>query len=378
MPPEAPPSRRLEREISDPLLAMQSFPYRRRFFPLGFELQIESNSEEILTAAQESWGEQVSPITPSGYLLKLRLGVLPSGGALCPPATVVRANSHLLTILADQENFAVCDLRLGEAFGWISPSCLAHRSYLRYHFLEAIALCLLSGSHITPIHGAAISLNHRGLLLCGESGAGKSTLAYACARSGWTFTSDDASYLLWKQERTSGEQHPLDLPQEQPRVRGNAYQVRFRPSARDLFPELEGRGLTPRTEGKPSIEVRTAELTRITIAPEASIHAIILLHRHDSAEVNLKRLTREDIEPYLEASLFPLEGIRQLQASALEPLLRLPVYEIHYRDLAPAIASLEQLTREIDPWTAQVPPKIDTLNRQKLLQNIQPFQLNSH
>ena len=100
-----------------------------------------------------------------------------------------------------------------------------------------------------------------GLLLCGASGAGKSTLAYACARTGFTYTTDDASYVVWNVKRAS--------------IRGNAHQVRFRPSALSLFTELEGRELTPRTEGKPSIEVRTAELPYIATAVEAAVDAVL-------------------------------------------------------------------------------------------------------
>ena len=160
-------------------------------------------------------------------------------------------------------------------------------------------------------------------------GAGKSTLAYACARAGWSLTSDDASYLHW------GE-GPL-------RLRGNPHQVRFRPSAREIFPELQGRSLTPRTAGKPSIEVPTAELPNIAIAPESAVRAILRLHRHEGDEVTLTPLPPSDLQPYFEAPLFPLAEIFPLQVAPLHLLLRLPLYEFRYRDLPSAIACLEAL-----------------------------------
>jgi hypothetical protein len=316
----------------DPLMATELFSHRHFYYPLGFSVEIETNSTEILAAAAESWDDQPSISVPHVIqpILRLRLGVTTSPAIDCPPKTSIRASGHLLSVIADAANFAVCDLRQGVAFGWVSEATVAHRSYFRYHFLEAIIMCLLSGSKVTPIHAACVTLNGRGLLLCGESGAGKSTLAYACARAGWTFTSDDASYLVWHHQK--------------PIVRGNAHQFRFRPSARELFAELKGRALTPRTEGKPSIEIRTADLPDIVVAPESQVNAIVLLNRHDQASVKLDEITAEAIVPYLAGSLFQLDGIRDRQAAALSKLLTLGLYEIRYRDLDGAIACLAQLT----------------------------------
>jgi len=318
----------------DPLKALQVFPYRQTFYPLGFPLELETTCQEVLDAANQSWGEQ-SPITPSHLVstappLKLRLGVTPSLSAPCPPTTVLRAHGHLLSIVADQENSAVCDLTDGQAFAWVNQSALANPAYLRYHFLEAIALCLLSATHVTPLHGACISLRGRGILLCGQSGAGKSSLAYACARAAWTFTSDDASYLLWN--------HP------HPTVRGNAHQFRFRPSARTLFPEIAGHSLTPRTQGKPSIEIPARTFPELILAPESPIHAIVFLHRRPKSEARLSLLPYEHVAPYLEDTLFPLESVRRKQTPALQGLFRIPAYRLSYDEFAPAIACLETLT----------------------------------
>ncbi len=147
------------------------------------------------------------------------------GAGLCPPPPVYRAHQHLLSIVANSSNFAICDRREGLAYAWIDRAALKHRRYLRYHFLEGVALTLLCASHVTPLHAACVELAGKGVLLCGNSGAGKSSLALACARAGWRFLSDDAVYLL---------REPLGRS-----VVGNASQVRLRPSAISLFPGPE-------------------------------------------------------------------------------------------------------------------------------------------
>jgi hypothetical protein len=312
-----------------PLLARQEFAHSRTFYPLGFAVEIETNSIEILLAAFESWGAHTCASTDSP--LKIRLGVTQASSAGCPPAPVPRADGHLLSIVADAANFAVCDLLQGVAFGWVCEATLKNRIYFRYHFLEAIALSLISTLRASPLHAACVSFEGRGVLFCGASGAGKSTLAYACARTGWTFTSDDASYLLWG----NGD---LD-------VRGNSHQVRFRPSAKELFPELQDRSLTPRAAGKPSIEVFTAELPGIVTARESKVHYIVLLSRSISSPPELTRLTREEMLPHLGGSLFAEEWTPHPRAKILERLCAASMYELRYSDFESAVVLLEQLVR---------------------------------
>jgi hypothetical protein len=213
----------------------------------------------------------------------------------------------------------------------LNHAALRHGDYLRYHFIEATALVLISALYVTPIHAACVSRHGRGMLLCGESGAGKSSLAYACARAGWTFTSDDASYLL-----RDGDQS---------RVIGNSHQVRFRPSAKELFPELHGRCLTPRAEGKPSIEVPTSELSGLVTSDEATIGYLIFLNRQPSAVAELLPLARGAVLQRFYRDLFPADEVQRLQAGALEQLASTEVYELRYCELDHAVERLEWLAR---------------------------------
>jgi hypothetical protein len=315
---------------SDPLLINEQFSHRATFRTLGFDLQIESNSAELLLAAAECWGQPTADMTPA---IKIRLGVTQSDATECPPAPSVRTHGHLLSMIADADNFLICDLRQSTAFGWISTAALCNRKYLCYHFLEAVTMCLLSTSRVTPIHAACVSFAGRGFLFCGPSGAGKSTLAYGCARGGWTYTSDDASYLLWNDAKPRS-------------VRGRCHQVRFRPSAKQLFPEIDGWQLTPRAEGKPSIEVPTAHLSGIVTSEEAQVHYILVLERRESGPVELIPLAPEAMIPVFESCLYPFEEIWQTQLRTVQRLLTVKVYTLRYSGLAEAVQRLERLVHE--------------------------------
>jgi hypothetical protein len=313
----------------DPLLCKVDLPLRAVFYPLGFAFEITTNSQAVLDAAGQSWGHTKQ--RDRVPILRLRVGVTKGTSQNCPPGPVVRCQQNLLSMVADAHNQAICDLSSGFAFAWLTEDAVCHPSYIRYHFLEAVALILISTSYATPIHAACVSRHGSGLLLCGDSGAGKSTLAYACARSGWFFTSDDSSYL----KHNSGEL----------RVVGNSHQLRFRPSARDLFPELQGRSVTPRAEGKPSIEVPTAELPGIVTVDETLVHHIILLNRWPSAHAQLLPLPREAAHRYFQQYLSFPEKIRQAQSEALQALRAAGVYELRYQDLQQAVDCLDHLAR---------------------------------
>jgi hypothetical protein len=327
----APETGPVERDAldADPLLCKMQLPLRAIFYPLGFAVEISTNSQAVLDAARESWRNLSQ--RHSSPMLRIGIAITPGEPADCPPSPVVRAHRQLLTIVTNPDNQAVCDLGTGYAYAWLTHDILLHRSYLCFHYIEAIAHILISNSYATAIRAACVSRHGRGMLLCGDSDAGKSTLAYACARAGWAYTSDGTSYLL----RATG----------QPRVAGDSRQIRFRPSASELFPELRGRAIASRAEGKPSIEIPTAELRGLITSDEAPIDYIIFLNRQSSAGVDLAPLSRAVAMRRFHQSLFPEDEVQQLRAGALQRLSTADVYELRYRDLQRAVDRLERLAR---------------------------------
>jgi hypothetical protein len=237
----------------------------------------------------------------------------------------------LYSLVADVDNQALLDLTTCTSFAWLTQAAMENRIYFRYNFLEKVVYLLLGASVVTDMHAACVSTDGKGVLLCGGSGAGKSTLAYACARAGWTYTSDDTSYLI-------NDTDP-------PRVIGHAHRARFRPSAQALFPELKTRELSPRLEGKPSIEVATSELPVVTTATEATVDIIVYLRRHPAATGKLTRLPSGTATQRAIRELYSAGEIRAKHEEILEVLSDIPTYELEYWDLDQAIGALAFLTR---------------------------------
>ena len=316
---------------SDPVLSNFILPLRAVYHPLGFSVEISTNSDEVLAAAEESWGRfrKVFSEPP----VRIEVGVVADGSKQCPPPTGCRARGNLLTMIADDRNFAVCDLNQGFAFIWLTQAAIENRAYLRYYFLEGTAMALLDCLHMTPLHAAVVESDGQGILLCGESGAGKSSLAFACARNGWKFLSDDSSAIVRKRKGRV--------------VVGNPHQMRFRESAIELFPELKDQRLAARATGKMSIELATATRPEIATIEECQVDHIVFLNRREPDPPGLWSLPRELALQYFEHHIcFGEAGIRQAQRLSLENLVTANVFEMRYSDLDWAVERLETLVQD--------------------------------
>lgn len=311
----------------DRLLCDMDLPLKQTYFPLGFAVCILTNRPEVLSAAEESFGHRGPE--HGDARLAIRIGVSEGTSKQTPPPPLRRAFNHLYTMVADPENQAVLDLRTGSNFVWLNESALIDPLYLRQNFLEKVIYLLLGASVVTDIHAACVGKQGKGILLCGDSGAGKSTLSYACARAGWTYTSDDTCYLL------NGS--------DAPRVIGHSHRVRFRPEAKTLFPELLEQAITPRMEGKPSIEVSVFDLHLRNTANETSVGAVVYLRRSPFGRPGLIQLPHGSATRLMSEELYSTGEIRVKHQKMLERLAGTPTFELHYHELDEAISQLDLL-----------------------------------
>ncbi|HKF48928.1 MAG TPA: hypothetical protein VKB38_16330 [Terracidiphilus sp.] len=317
-------------EFGDPALAHAPMPLRETYFPLGFPVEISTNSAEVLDVAAESWASfpKMFDVEP----VRIKVGVTSTTSSACPPTPVCRVRDHIVTNIADGENFAITDLSSGYSLAWITTAALRSRGYFRYFFLDSAALCSIGAQHVTAVHAACVSLDGRGILFCGESGAGKSTLSYACARSGWTYVTDDGSYIV------RGREDRL--------IVGDPGKVRFRPTAEQLFPELAG--YTPMRRagvGKPSVELATRLHPAIATSSSATVHQIVFLNRKSKTQ-ELAAFPTAVARLYMLQPLYAMAFGASAHEPAIDRILRVGAYELRYHDLDWAVERLTLLARE--------------------------------
>ena len=317
--------------IADPVFCAFELPLRRTFYPLGYPLVLETNSHDVLQAAEESWGaiERMFGQDP----VRVCLGVAEGDSESPAPASVIRAREHLMSIVADPENFMLCDFDRGFAFGWVTRSTAADRPLLRYQFLAAGGATLAQQRAFAPLHGALVMRKGPVCMFCGDSCAGKSTLAYACARAGWTYVSDDGTFLV----RGRDDRYAI----------GDPHGIRFRADAPGLFPELSDHLPIVRPNGKIAIEVRTRDLG-ISTAPGCVVDHVVFLEREHHLEypgpASVQRYPADRaLEYWAQYAVFGSGDVRAAQRRCHERLLRGGLWRMRYSCLDNAVTRLGRL-----------------------------------
>lgn len=299
------------------------------FYPLGFPFELHTNSEEILRQGRLKWGmfEKLSDADP----IVAEILIAESDSTECPPPPTYRFFDNMMVMTAG-DNFCVAPYPQGRTRMVLSSAILHHPTYLSQVFLDAAFPCQMSTRLVTGIHSGCVALENRGVMLCGDSGAGKTSLSWACARAGWDFLSDDTSYLI------HGQQDRI--------VMGNRHQVRFRPSAAELFPEVAGVELTPRIFGRPSIELPTGPMTHIRTRDCVHVDFIVFLNRRTPGPAQLVPYRKDVARCYMRQWLFGTPEIKSVHHASIERLLLAPILELRYQCLDWAVQRLEQLVRE--------------------------------
>jgi hypothetical protein len=300
------------------------------FFPLGFPLRIRTNSPEAMRQCDLRWShfEQKFETFP----IESHIHVVETGSLECPPEPQHWFTENLMVMVADGNNFCTGQFPNGQTRMIVATSALAHPLYFSRHFLDVGPALHLGSRLTTPIHAACVAIDGRGVMLCGDSGAGKTSLAYACARSGWQFLSDDSTLLLFGE---TGR-----------RVIGNCHNVRFRPSAADLFPEIAGKPITPRMSGKTSIELATESMPYINAIYTAHADFVVFLNRREPGFADLRPYRKDVARYYMRQILFGTSETKAKQYAEIERLLTAELLELRYQSLDWAVERLERLVRE--------------------------------
>ncbi|HEY6490643.1 MAG: aldolase [Terracidiphilus sp.] len=316
---------------ADPMLARAELPLQQMFYPFGFPLQLLTNSPEILSIAGDCW-HGFHPLFDMAPI-RFQVGVTQGGPAKCPPAPSSRVREHICSHVADSQNFAISDAAHAFTVAWFSETTLAHRDYIRYFMLESAAMFHLAARYAIGIHAACVASLGRGILLSGDSGAGKSTLAYACARAGFTYVTDDASFLVNSREDSL--------------IVGNSRMVRFRPSAESLFPELRGRPMLRRAQtGKPSIEWPTASLAHIATAFSTPVLHTVFLNRQPGLPQQLIPFPSDVARAFILQRGIGIASVASLHTDAVDRLLTRGLFELCYTDLDWAVVRLARLAQD--------------------------------
>ena len=156
-------------------------------------------------------------------------------------------------------------------------------------------------------------------------------MAYACARAGWTFVADDATFLL----RKRADRYAI----------GNPHTIRFREMPETCFPNslitFAAPGRMASSELKP-LHAIYQSLLRPDV-PLSTLYFSIGMVR-GVAQLKPCRQVRA-IDWCSRFAEWGDDGARSHQAEAYRRLAECSVWEMEYRDLESGVARLEELTQ---------------------------------
>ena len=297
-------------------------PLSGTYHPLGFLLHIATNSRDVLEAAEEAWSDLPQEFTCRA--LEFRVVVEPKGD-LCT-FVMHRAQGNLYSAVSDPYNFAMFDTAALTGSIFVSQRTAADHPALRWFFIEAMAYMLIAQHYAVPVHAACVARDGAGIMLCGPSGSGKSTLAYAHARQGWTYVSDDAIFLL------PDAAEPVAL--------GRSRQVRLRPDASRLFPELEGFDARAGVTGKISIEIPMSAFPEIRTATRSRIASMVFLDRRPGPPRIETVPSDQAIGQLLSEVSCYGDEVDAMYVKTLNQLAEIPAFRMRYESFDDAIPLL--------------------------------------
>src|SRR5215469_16829668 len=103
------------------MLCHTPLPYRAVFYPLGYAVAVTTNCKPVVQAGQELWGDETRLWDKPAVELRLVVSNARPHPGERPTPQLPRAQGHLLSIVHDAANFALCDLQAGFGFGWFTP-----------------------------------------------------------------------------------------------------------------------------------------------------------------------------------------------------------------------------------------------------------------
>jgi hypothetical protein len=203
-------------------LAHDDLPLGARFFVAGSIWDLRSNSEEILRAMRETF-DQMGGEQQADLHLQFHVDFAVNNAPRWSTPHF-RALDHLY-----YATYGPCDSMLVDqigrrVIGSFSPAAARDVHHWKQTVLPVLLGIASASIGVTPVHCACVVKDGSGLLLGGESGAGKSTMALSLSRNGFSYLSDDCTYL----SRMGTEVRAWGLPTP----------VKLLPDAVSYFPEL--------------------------------------------------------------------------------------------------------------------------------------------
>ena len=293
-------------------------------------MHLATNASDVIDAADECWRDYAPEFACEPMELRV---VVDAEGETGKPADASGCSATCCRLSPTRTISRRSNFGTQLACIYVSAETAADHDLLRWFFVEPIAYVLMAQRYVAPLHAASIARHGTGILLCGASGAGKSTLAFAAACAGWTFLSDDCTWLLVGGSDATAV--------------GRPHQVRFRDDAPGLFPRLAGYVVRERPNGKIGIEVPMRAFPEIRTALRCRIGGLAWLDRSRAGRPEIGQVEPAEVARQLLSSCSYGEEVDAMHERATRRLLDLPAWRLQYESLDDGLRLLSEFATVI-------------------------------
>jgi len=268
-------------------LAHVNLPLGARFFVAGSIWDLRSNCEEILQAMQETF-DQVGGEQQADLQLRFHVDFAVNNAPRWSTPHF-RALDHLYYATYGPCDSMLVDQMGRRVIGSFSPAAARDVRHWKQTVLPVLLGIASSSIGVTPVHCACVVKGGSGLLLGGESGAGKSTMALSLSRNGFSYLSDDCTYL----SRTGTGMQAWGLPTP----------VKLLPDAVSHFPELVSLDPVLSLNGEWALNVDPTEMSNVERCLSCAPRWLVFLERKVGSPPVIKPLSSWEAASRLVADL---------------------------------------------------------------------------
>jgi hypothetical protein len=232
---------------------------------------------------------------------------------------------HLIFAGFDSQNSVLIDLRSCRAIGRFSPAMGDHLVSWKTVIFPVLISILGATMGITELHCGCVAREGSGLLLVGSSGSGKSTLALALAQAGFTYLTDDRTYLSTWEGRIAAWGLPTHL--------------KLRLDAAEWFRELEDLRRVSAMNGERALWIDPTHKLGVQRIQRCEPIGLVFLKRQEYPTFDLSTMSPDQAARQLEADLMAeAPDAAEGQRGMIENLVKLPCWRFEYGGSPQAVA----------------------------------------
>jgi hypothetical protein len=231
-----------------------------------------------------------------------------------------RGLHHVVSASFGESNVFVFDILRRTLSARVSGEVAGDCRFWREKLIPIALGVLGAAMGLVPVHCACLESDGSGLLVAGVSGAGKSTLSVALSEAGFSYVSDDWTYISQTSDGIIAH--------------GTSAPVKLLPDAAMHFQNLQGRSLQISMNGELAYEIDIAKTFGVATKRECEPRWLLFLERMKENGAELTPISSTAARSYVSSSVERLPAqlceAAALRERTIERVARLPCWRFRY------------------------------------------------